>query len=334
MNVVIYIDNRERSVIPFIDKYADQYHIKYEIKQMSTADYAICVDGKIVFIIERKTWDDLAASMLDGRKNNINKLLSLREKTGCKVSYFIEGEAFPKRESKANRHPYGNLIAHIDHIMFRDDIYVIQTKNEENTALRLCELAKNISTIKGVKNIVNEKYKLEDVQDVQDVQEVQDVQVGLLTEKQKSNINVQELILTRLPSVGSVVATLLVENGITLRSIFKGEHKETDIARLKYLSGASVGVEKAKKIIRSVRNIDAEDEKKYYIKILSSIPGISDKSAAKVLSKTSLFKILSGNISVEDLAKLKKTDKASIGPKAASEIYNYLINPSPLKDQL
>ena len=91
----IIVDDREKAVFPYLEDASHKYLIDYKIQRNEVGDYAICYKGYIMMIIERKTWEDLAASMRDGRKTNVQKLISVREKTGCQIAYLIEGNATP-----------------------------------------------------------------------------------------------------------------------------------------------------------------------------------------------------------------------------------------------
>ena len=64
-NYLILIDDREKNVIPFFEKIDSD--IKYKIDRLTVGDYSVLYKDKILFIIERKTWVDLAASIKDGR---------------------------------------------------------------------------------------------------------------------------------------------------------------------------------------------------------------------------------------------------------------------------
>jgi ERCC4-type nuclease len=144
----IVIDDRERFVTPFLTESAKDTNVSYEIKRIMVGDYVIMNNGAIVAIIERKTWRDLAASFRDGRKENLEKMLTLREQTNCTLYYFIEGNAWPDPNGVCSRMPYKNMIAHLDHVAIRDNIHTIFVKTPETMAQRLFALAKNCATIR------------------------------------------------------------------------------------------------------------------------------------------------------------------------------------------
>ena len=144
----ILVDDRERVVIPFLNKYSVDFHINYEVMRMVVGDYAVVHNEHILMIIERKSWTDLAASMYDGRKENIHKLLKLRELTNCKIIYLIEGNPAPNPNKRFGKIPASQLRAHLDHLILRDGIFIINSIDVEDTARRLFEFVRNFTTIK------------------------------------------------------------------------------------------------------------------------------------------------------------------------------------------
>ena len=324
----IIIDDREKAVVPYLEDASHKYNINYKIQRNDTGDYAIIYKGYILLIIERKTWIDLSASMRDGRKHNIKKLIALREKTGCQIAYLIEGDAYPSPTKKYGRLPIKNLRAHLDHLAFRDGIHMIYSKNQEYTSIRLFELAQNYmslkETIKEIDDIKeNESKKLNVKHNTEEIKE--------LNVKHKiDDISINEQIIRCIPGVGSVISVILSENGISIYSIFQDIHTQEFIASLKYNTGAIIGIEKAKKIMNIKKLLESSSERsnKLKIKILSNIPLITTKTAAKILESFDLVQIIKGEISLDDLSNIQKTEKSRLGNKAAENIYKYLL-PDP-----
>lgn len=112
--------------------------------RMTTGDFAITSDGKCVAIIERKTWADLMASFKDDRVTNIEKLLALRESEECKIIYLIEGRPKPAKglNLKACR-------AHLDRLMFRDDVHIMYSESVAGSAELLVRLMCNIGRLQA-----------------------------------------------------------------------------------------------------------------------------------------------------------------------------------------
>lgn len=155
MSIEIIADDREKYVIPFLKEQSDKLNISYKVERINIGDFAISYNNRIVAIIERKTWVDLAQSMRDGRKQNIQKLLDLRKQTGCLIVYLIEGIACPPEKSFFSNIPYRYLRSHLDHLIFRDGVSVMHSSSHEYSAFRLLELARNYLTLD--KKIIDKK---------------------------------------------------------------------------------------------------------------------------------------------------------------------------------
>ena len=312
----IIVDDRERHVVPHLEDYSHKFNINYKVQRCQVGDYALAYKGYVLLILERKTWADLAASMRDGRKHNVKKLIAARESTNCQLAYLIEGDATPKPDKKFGRLPVKNLRAHLDHLAFRDGIHMIYSKDEEYTASRLFELAQNYLTMK------------ETIAEI-DNMETSD-EKNILQEKTGScDVAIHEQILRCLPGVGSVLSALLSENDISLYSLYHELHSTEDIATIKYNTGAMIGMVKGKKIAEGTKKIidsasTANDKVK--IRILSTIPLISKATAAKILDAFSFADLLDGKVELDDLAAIKRTEKTKLGKKAAENIFKHLLS--------
>ena len=151
----IIIDDRERFVTPFLTAVAEKFaDITHEIKRINIGDYVITRDGEIIAVIERKTWRDLAASMRDGRKENMQKMIDLRASANAQgqgpitLYYFIEGNPCPNPDALVSRIPYKHLISHLDHAAARDNIHTVYVKTAEAMAQRLFAMARNFGTMR------------------------------------------------------------------------------------------------------------------------------------------------------------------------------------------
>lgn len=258
-----------------------------------------------MFIFERKTWEDLASSIKDGRKNNVEKLLTLREETNCKILYLIEGKSRYPADRKFCRIPFKNLQAHLDHLIVRDNIHVIYSLNNEDTSNRLKEFITNYSSIKETSS--------------------NSIQGGseMLTKMiPKSDLSILYDIWRCIPNVTDKTTSLFLENKISLADLILAKVKETDISVLKYPNGSIIG-KRAKKICK-IQELDNTDNYKHYVNILSSINGITKKTAALILVKYSFQSILNGEVTVDQLKSIKKTEKATVGQKAANAIIKYI----------
>lgn len=168
--ITIIADDRETNgANPFFDKFIVANNAKYSkqpikngggdiklcINRVTTGDYNIVINsGKkdskgrdipiVAMVIERKTWKDLAASLKDGRAETQNKeMLSVQERTGCILTYLIEGKICYDKDYKVGRIPFANLDAKRRHLSLRGHS-VLQTKDQEHTAEMIVNLARDV----------------------------------------------------------------------------------------------------------------------------------------------------------------------------------------------
>src|SRR6056300_1666333 len=88
----IEIDYREKYLIELFEEKWDNKNIEYNIKTLDIGDIIIKDEGdNVIYIIERKTTDDLACSIMDGRyKEQKQRLLS--NYSPDNIIYIVEGD--------------------------------------------------------------------------------------------------------------------------------------------------------------------------------------------------------------------------------------------------
>lgn len=302
----LIIDDREQQVIPFFKEDYKEIEIEIEVKRINIGDYAIYQDDTLLFIIERKSWKDLSASMRDGRKENINKLLLARQETGCKIIYLIEGKARYPANKKIARIPYKNLQSHLDHLIIRDDVYIIYSNTPEDTSNRLIEFMVNymsiVPTIKIAGNKTQEPF-------------------DLMQKFTKSDLEIIYSIWRCIPGITDKTTSLFINN-YHISDLILGNIQEADISTMKYPNGAIIG-KRASKIHKV--SIASPETFKVYCKMLSCINGVTDKTAALIVTKFGFHEVLSGAVSQEELSELKKTEKSKLGKKISAEIVRFFV---------
>ena len=157
MKVKLIIDDRERSIFPYLE--TELYNINYVVKRINVGDYSIInSDNKILACFERKSLEDFSASIKDGRYSNKEGMIELRNKTGCRLFYIVEGDAYPKPNKTYGNIPYKYIESAIFHLMMRDGFYIIETNNILHTAQKLSRMVESIERLDKVNktNITNE----------------------------------------------------------------------------------------------------------------------------------------------------------------------------------
>ena len=306
----LVIDDREKAISNLLQENSE---IKYTVKRITIGDYALILNDNIEMIVERKTLKDLASSILDGRKDNIAKLIELRLQTNCKIAYIIEGNT-PNYNRKINRIPYKNLLAHLDHLMMRDNVFILYTKSPEDTLERLTYLLKNISTIKkggdNAKNITDTEKNITDTE-----KNITDNEIPILNTNiqntndllnQKIVITIPEIkFLSKIPGISLSMAEILYEKKITLNLIYNNISILEDI---KYPSGRKFNYSKIK-----IKKLPAKTIKS----ILKEIPTIGEFKATLLVDE--FYDLLENKHDVSSL------DLLGISENSAKIILKYFV---------
>lgn len=315
MKYYITIDKRERdllNLIKTIPEYKDSNGniIEWRDEHLTIGDFIIFCETKAIMVIERKTWNDLAASIKDGRIENIKKLIQYRDQTGAKIGYLIEGQAFPTPKTKFARIPYLNLRAHLDHLIMRDNVIEIRTPNLIGTIERLYQLIKNISSIKEKKYYTSGNIESKD-----------DLALAKIN-FQQTDVEIIQKIWSSVPGINFNNCKLFMKYHIS--ELILGKLTKEQISEFKYSNGKKIGMVRAKKICY-IANSKLKNNNKNYIKILSSIPRISKQSAEIILAKYPIHDILNKwQITKDSIEKLNR-GKTTIGKKIVENLEKYLI---------
>lgn len=318
----ILVDDREGKVIPHMHDLSDpdessKFPITpFFVERLTVGDYAIMYRGSILAVIERKSWSDMAASIKDGRKRNVEKLLVARQSTSCTIVYLIEGKAFPNPKSKIGGIQYKSMQAHLDHLMFRDNISMIQTANTQHTARRLFEMVENMRTLDITKKIDDLKVKGGEVNDVKG-------NVGELKIAHKKTPDVILLeIWESMSWITTKTATLLIEK-TTIKQFMLGRISINELASMRYPSGAIIGTIRAKKMLK----IRSPTSVAQHIKLFNSVPMIGKQTAEKIINNHSINEWLEMDTETARLTleNLRSGDKRLINKTGVANIIRYIL---------
>jgi ERCC4-type nuclease len=204
--IELLIDNREHGLIEHIID-------NRNVSTLDLGDINIMIDGKLKIMIERKTIDDLANSIRDGRyKEQKQRCIAFRkENPDIMLVYMIEGKhtfdpliALPNyRFHKCNN---AVIIGSIINSMFRDKYYVISTRD-------VCDSA---NFVKGLYDRLSKKpneYFIDINDQVDDIKQKQEHTISLIKSKRKENIDVSTCFMLQLcdiPGISSKKAALII----------------------------------------------------------------------------------------------------------------------------
>jgi ERCC4-type nuclease len=127
--VILKFDNREKHLIEIF--YSLYPSIPFSIEPLCIGDIHFSVDGHVRCMIERKTLDDLSASIIDHRWSEQKVRMSGIEQ--CNKGYIIEGLT----KSNSRGIPHNTLISTMISAFIKDEMFVFRTYDIQETALSI-----------------------------------------------------------------------------------------------------------------------------------------------------------------------------------------------------
>lgn len=358
--VEVWIDQRERFIIPYFDsldmKKIPPYNLS--LKTLSAGDYAVVYKDWIIMLIERKSWADLAATFLDrNRKFNYEKMLEERKIFGCHLFYLVEGK---RPYDHVGHLSVDTLEAHLDHLYFDHNIVTIFSQSAEKTPEKILNLVKHYMTshskpFQEIEKKVNErdikagriKTKVVDGGDengnknkgidndekefvIMFEDEIPSAEGNLTTPKKHSDTAIEYKLWNCIEGVTEQNYVALTDIGTKLSGILTGQYTPASLGHAKYRLGTLVSEKKLSKMIDSARQLDT------HVKVLSNIPGISIHRAKYILQSITMSDIVTGIADENKIAEIQipaqsgKTKELGaskrLGNAAAKNIIKYLRN--------
>lgn len=297
----LIIDGRERNVIRHEVEWA---RITYEIiNNQTTGDYVICgPNNKIICVFERKSLEDFAASFKDGRAGNINKLLTLRAETGCRIYYIIEGPAYPKPSDTFGNIAYFNIESSITHLSMRDGVQFMYTKDTLHTAQKLAAFVLSCDTlyVKEGDNAVSALNMVPIEQMTGGEEDPAKVRAMLTKVHVKSDVDILREMWACWRGVAITTADEFIKK-YSVADIICNKVERKQLSEFKTANGRAL----SKNVINGLCGHDRALE----IKLLTKIPGISNQTANDLVAEVSLKDLLSYSpeaISIRKIGKAKK----------------------------
>lgn len=126
-----------------------------ERQRLDVGDVVFRMDD-LTYVIERKTWQDLGASICDGRWFEQKSRMTKEE--NVQYAYLIEGDLLPWEPTPGSRMNPNSLWGALLKTQIRDGFHVFHTKDKTATAKMVCYLYKQFSNngfcAKDMSNIV------------------------------------------------------------------------------------------------------------------------------------------------------------------------------------
>lgn len=216
------IDARETKIINKLKDF-DLEKINLNIKQLHLGDFVYYNKfNDTVLFIERKTWKDMADSIVDGRyREQIIRYTS----TGITTIYLLEGteETYEQVHKIPNSTIYSTMLS----ILIRDRIPIIQTKNINDS-------------IQWILRIYFKLIKLEKIAKIP----VIDLYLSSMMSNKKENLTPELCFqnqLRQIPGISTKIAKIIYSKYPNFPKLIKSYEEIDEKDRPKFLANISTG---------------------------------------------------------------------------------------------
>lgn len=301
---MIYGDTREgNGANPFLESSVKENNRKYEnlnklqgggiinfqIRKLVIGDYCVLIKDRdlkprLSLVIERKTWKDLSASIKDERITSQTKgLLDIQKKKGCLIMFLIEGNFSYKDDVNIENIPFKKLHAKVRHNLIRGIPY-IQSRDEQHSAKLIVNLTRDI-----LKLYANRELEFNPMPDkIEPEIIVSESEPELLKEYQTRILELNQEYLNKFkqfnkkPNLIEEVSRLVSD--LEPGRILPEEISDPDLIGNEF----EIPSEMVKP--REIEDADI------LIKMWSSLPGISPKSAVLLMNNFHFYEVLTVKI--------------------------------------
>ncbi len=315
----LVIDARERNITRHDMELTG---ITRVIKQITVGDYAVISPaGQVLVTIERKSLEDFAASLKDGRHNNRAKLIDLRTTTGCRIIYIIEGPEFPEPHKLIGGIAYSNIESSIFHMMIRDCISVIRTADTLSTARTLARFVKSMDTLYTKYGAMPmEQQSTSPAPTVQTTNVIE----SLARKHAKSDHDVVREMWSCFQGITTESADEYMKHW-SIADIVNRKVPRQSISALKMANGRTIN----KRVVDSLTSIGRPIE----VRLITVVPGISRSSAVVLADATPLSQLITYDQATLADQCINKTNGRKLGQKIAKDMIRYFnykwTQPSP-----
>lgn len=343
--VNIIVDSRERNgPLPLMEGKVSEvkdFSLKWEEKQITIGDFHIIQNNVIKIMIERKTWADLAASIIDQRANNqLKKMINFRKETGAILIYIIEGN-----KPRGGTHGVNmvGLQTKLRHIAL-ESIHCAYTKSAEETVDLLIQYSRDlvkreiISEFKTIgSEFRNSESQNSESQNSESTNKNEDT-----AKKQQSILNSRTMLTTKeqadlmwrqIPGVGENTAMFLSKHtsmGNFLRLSDNGAKELIMMLGIeKKKSAIRIGDKKFEQLLELRRDrlddIWRLQSLELHAKILSCVNGIGE-ATAKIILKSYTLKQLADNPNILELQELVLKSETGKVRKLGNAMANRIVS--------
>jgi ERCC4-type nuclease len=234
---MIVIDFREKDILNFCNSQLNGRDIIITSENLPLGDIKI---DKL--LIERKTINDLAASIVDGRYKEQSFRLNKALDEGYKIFYFIEGN-MDLYTGSISKNTLISTIYSLTHKGFQ----VLLTKNSKESSLFILQFAEKmkIEKCKNEKINTNLYSEIETKQDIKNCNELSyENTEGIVQKKKNKNItkeNISVFMLCQIPGISITTAGILLKKyGHISKLIIAINNNPNEMNEFEYIKDSNI----------------------------------------------------------------------------------------------
>ena len=222
MNIIL--DTRENGLVPLLK--TDNKSIQITQENLNIADIHLCKpDGTTLLMFERKTIQDLAASIRDGRYKEQGLRLTHSSVPNHHIVFIIEGNLDTYQSNSFSKHPLlkSALYSSIVSTLYYKGFSVLFTKNTVDTANWILRFADKIIR----------KPETPYYDQLGEPEPVANYTTHIKMKKQ-SNItpeNIDEIMLCQIPGISSVIANAILLEYKSIKQIIFALVENSDLLK-------------------------------------------------------------------------------------------------------
>jgi len=232
--IELIIDMRERELEIELDK---SKSIRFKVEQLDLGDIVFRKGTDVILIIERKTVNDLKASICDGRGREQKARLLNSGIHRDRVMYLIEGNLDKSLDSKVSGLPVSTLVGSLINTQLRDNIKVYKTASIRETGEFIVKLLDKL-------NKDGDDYFREGEQKISASE-----YSATLKKKKKANMTVEVWFISQLaliPQVTEKISEVIVEKYKNVMVLLEEYNKTPEHLKVKLLADLKYSISNGK----------------------------------------------------------------------------------------
>ncbi len=327
----VVVDTRERAVRPYLDSLGESLGVPVITGQIVVGDFAVCRAGggdeppRILATIERKSYEDHAASFKDGRISNVNKMSALRdEHPGCQLWWLSEGPRDPSPGTTFGRVRWEHIDANLRSLAAQFGVLVRHTRAPAESAREVIEILQCYERYDPpvIVGGAPRAGGAEDTGGAGGAGAACDAAVpipeALLRRVAVPDIETAGKMWGRLAGIQATTGAHIAR-ALSLADLLSGRASDAALAALRTDTGRKL----SPKALASLRRVRSGD-KELVAKMISSLPNVGAKPAAAALT-LGVRSLVMSSVEVLQMRTFSNRGRdTQIGPTRARRIHKFI----------